>query len=66
MTCASCQHFAAGEIDATVMPTKEKATIGICRRYPPRPFSASDLTSVFPAVHKGHQCGEYHSGAMPI
>lgn len=59
-TCSSCEHFAAGPLEAIVEPNGDgKPLIGICRRYPPRIVSDRYHESMFPGVHAKHRCGEH-------
>lgn len=67
MNCATCTHFLSrGVSDATAEPKPSAARVGICRRYPPKVFNPTwsevggvTVSSVFPEVHRDHQCGEF-------
>lgn len=63
--CHRCDHFAAGESDASSPPFGGEASIGICRRYPPRLIGEHGV-SHFPSVNALHACGEFREEFMPI
>ncbi len=73
MACSSCLHFlegaaAASEVDPAATFEVIEPAQGICRRYPPRwvpDLDMQDTKSVFPYVHRDHECGEFNS-RMPL
>lgn len=73
MACSSCLHFLSGaaassEVDPAATFEITVPGQGICRRYPPRWVPDLDMqntTSVFPYVHRDHECGEFN-GRMPL
>lgn len=73
MACSSCLHFlegaaAASEVDPAATFEFVVPAQGICRRYPPRWIAdpgKQDSMSLFPYVHRDHECGEF-SSRMPL
>ncbi len=78
MACSSCLHFVEGAAASSEVDPADRPKVvvlkhivpgqGICRRYPPRWVPDLDMqntTSVFPYVHRDHECGEFNS-RMPL